>query len=279
MDTKTSPIANDGRRTGNQSHYQQSPLVSAQTRVLNKGDRVQATVSMPIRQDSSDNYQRSSMMGAGAQPVINIAGAPGINLEPSLAASLLRGTNINAYECSTYDRLGSSQAPGQNSKTFLVSTRLSKSMAYTGHGGSNENGSNTSILRGDESSVSNSTACMRSSRDELSSSGSRSMNSSIGSSRQRGSNPNTSSGHEDRERDESSESETRADKSVIMANRNSNNNNQPERLVSDNNNHRASRRKKKQATSSGGQSGDIISQSNSLERPDERNWITSKLIE
>lgn len=108
------------------SHYQQSPLVSQKIRILNKGDGVQATVI-------GDQLEENAGEGKfSLQPVVNIAGAPGINLEPSLAASLLKGTNINAYECSTYDHLDSNSnysSTKTNSKTFLVSTRLSKSLA------------------------------------------------------------------------------------------------------------------------------------------------------
>lgn len=64
-----------------------------------------------------------------ARPVINIAGAPGINLDPSLAASLLQGTQIDAYENSAFlDDHASGESKG-NSKTFLISDRLSKSMS------------------------------------------------------------------------------------------------------------------------------------------------------
>lgn len=96
------------RGNGSQSHYQQSPLVGQQTRLLNNG--VQATLV------------KQQYVGG----VVSIAGAPGINLEPSLAASLLRGTNINAYE-SSEPALFDNQS--DQPKTFLVSTRLSKSMA------------------------------------------------------------------------------------------------------------------------------------------------------
>lgn len=160
------------RRVPSGQHYQQSPLVSQQTRVLNKGDGVQATIL-----DAG---------GWAAQPVVNIAGAPGINLDPTLAASLLKGTNIEAYESSTYDcgsMSSNSQSNSSNNnnnsnkpKTFLVSTRLSKSLAYSGQSAALNDTDAGSTSR-DELSSQVSTANLR---DDLSSSGSRSINSSIG---------------------------------------------------------------------------------------------------
>lgn len=118
-----------------EQHYQQSPLLNGQsTRVVNRGDGVQATIIGDRQRDNGFATAHGS-----AQPVINIAGAPGVNLDPSLAASLLQGTNINAYESLTRDQL-SGRAKPTNSKAFLVSTRLC--MASHGHSGSsNENSS------------------------------------------------------------------------------------------------------------------------------------------
>lgn len=144
------------------SLYHQSPLVSGrQTRLLSKADGTQATVTY--------NDRSAMMMGEDSrgQAVVNIAGAPGINLEPSLAASLLRGTNINAYESSTASRLGSHQS--SSSKAFLVSTRLSKSMASENQ--QQQQLRNGQEQRNAEAGEENNTVSSKSSREESSLSG------------------------------------------------------------------------------------------------------------
>lgn len=272
------------RRLGNNQtgHYQQSPLVSQQTRVLNKGDGIQATV---IGDRESLRY---------TQPVVNIAGAPGINLEPSLAASLLRGTNIDAYESSAFNRNTSdSLSSKSNSKAFLVSTRLSKSLAQSSqHSSNRDNSSPTSTFK-DESSIastSNSTTCPKSSREEISSSGSRCRSPSIGrsSSRVKILNASRSSSQDDQQEDSSSGDNRSGEKSKSTGN-NSNksetklrggrcfsNNRKLQRQTSD---HGASRNNERRESSSE-HSDEVGSNAESLgEKLDERNWITSKLVE
>lgn len=114
---KPSPI-----KTSHQpnTHYQQSPLVNRQTRVLKRGDGVQTTVIHP------EQFARN---GTQPEAVVNIVGAPGVNLEPSLAHSLLRGTNINAFESSASGLHMDSSRANSNTKTFLVSSRLSKTIS------------------------------------------------------------------------------------------------------------------------------------------------------
>lgn len=282
------------RRLGNHQtgHYQQSPLVSQQTRVLNKGDGVQATVI-----GDRESY---------TQPVVNIAGAPGINLEPSLAASLLRGTNIDAYESSAFSRNAlDSSSSKSNTKTFLVSTRLSKSMAQSGQqqrSSNRDNSSPTSTFR-DESSVASmgnsGSTCPKSSREELSSSGSRSMTSSIGRScsRVRVFNASRASSQEEDQREDSSSGDNRSGDNnnnniSIRSSSKSNdtskggtkvreeqrpsNNGKLQRQVSD----QGAPRHRKRRESSSEPSDEVGSKAESLsDRPEERNWITSKLVE
>lgn len=332
------PVANP---RAPQSHYQQSPLVSQQTRILNRADGVQATVI-------GDSRMATPLVG---QPVINIAGAPGINLEPSLAASLLKGTNIDAYESSTFNRLANGsqiehqqqQHQASNSKTFLVSTRLSKSMAYShkkqqqqqqcsSSSSVNDNGSDSSsMFRGESGTTANAAAApstpltsnitsRRSSRDnELSggSSGSRSVNSSIGkgslrvSSRKSSFNLGASSSQEDQQEESSvassggggSGSGSSHESRSVKASSYKDNNNMDSHLIRNNkkasisssssigassggagsnsgnssNNSRGSRRNRRESSSEPS-ADEIVSHVGSLEKPDERNWITSKLI-
>jgi hypothetical protein len=101
------------------SHYQQSPLVNRQTRVINRGDGVQATITC----------HEPNFSNGHPEAVINIAGAPDLNVEPSLGQSLLRGTNINAPEASAAELQTGSSGDNTNSKTFTVaSSRLSKTV-------------------------------------------------------------------------------------------------------------------------------------------------------
>lgn len=149
----------------------------------------------PIQQSPliySDNKPRDpiySTRNYGQQTLaVNIAGAPGINLDPALAASLLRGTNIDAYESSTYQidnqPTGNQLGGGDTSKTFLVSTRLSKSMAHhqssssqSNTGGSSSSSSHNansdtfrkSSVKGDEISSSTRSQSITSSRSHSSS--------------------------------------------------------------------------------------------------------------
>lgn len=128
---------------------------------------------------------RNSAYAAAAQQsiAVNIAGAPGINLDPALAASLLRGTNIDAYESFAYDNHGSAGNNGDfNNKTFLVSTRLSKSMtqhqsysSQSNTGGSSSSSSNnapgntfrrSSLARDDELSSSGGSQSIHSPRSQ-----------------------------------------------------------------------------------------------------------------
>lgn len=290
------------RRMGNHhtGHYQQSPLVSQQTRILNKGDGVQATII-----GDRDGYRYT-------QPVVNIAGAPGINLEPSLAASLLRGTNIDAYESSTFSRnlSDSSSTSKSNSKTFLVSTRLSKSMAQSGDGGQKgssnreSNGSPTSTFR-DESSIgstNNSNTGPKSPREELSSSGSRSMtSSSIGrsSSRVKVLNRSRASSQEEDQQEDSSSCDTRSgggdnnnnhksgktntskmSRTKVKEERISNNNNRKLQRQASDQSASSTRQHRKRRDSSSEPSDEVGSNAESLsDKPEERNWITSKLVE
>lgn len=287
------------RRMGNHhtGHYQQSPLVSQQTRVLNKGDGVQATVI-----GDRDGYRYT-------QPVVNIAGAPGINLEPSLAASLLRGTNIDAYESSTFSRnlSDSSSTSKSNSKTFLVSTRLSKSLAQSGGGrgqrgpsSRENNGSPTSTFR-DESSIgstNNSNTGPKSSREELSSSGSRSMtSSSIGrsSSRVKAANRSQASSQEEvscssrsgggdnnnnhKSGKNNTSNTSKMSRTKVKEERISGNNRKLQRQASDQS-ASSTRQHCKRRDSSSEPSDELGSNAESLsDKPKERNWITSKLVE
>lgn len=251
------------RAASQQSHYQQSPLVSQQTRVLNKGDGVQATVF---------GDGRGRPVG---QAVINIAGAPGINLEPSLAASLLRGTNIDAYESSTFDRSLSS-ATNSDSKTFLVSTRMSQSIAH-GH-----SSPVSSIAKGKIESPAGSITAASSSitnrrpskEEELSLSGSRSINSSIGrgSLRMRGSHRLGTDSSQDEHLEESSGSETARGKR------------EPEKVVKSRKQQQANKIPRGNSRRNGKESGSepsdgIDSRATSLDNdPEDRNWIVSKLV-
>ena len=262
-------------------HYQQSPLVSRQSRVMNRPDGVQATIVGSAGGELVTN-----------QPVVNIAGAPGINLEPSLAASLLRGTNIDAYECSTSGRPKSGLS---NSKTFLVSTRLSKSMASDGQQQSAPEEGLVSPLSSanavDLATGNLELSPLRSSRDELSS-GSRSASSSHSSRTTSNSMKapsassaatTTSSQEEDEQQkphrrrrcneNDGKRVETRASE----ATRSSSNNGGRRGSHASSSESRSA--KSRGQSSSTEHSGETNSRSASLDEPDERNWITSKLAQ
>lgn len=255
-----------------QSHYQQSPLVSQQNRVLSKGDGTQATI---IGNSGDPNRHQIG------QTAVSIAGAPGINLEPSLAASLLRGTNIDAYETATFDRGPACDEP--NTKTFLVSTRLSKSIASS-QSSYNHNGSASSILKDEQQSTTStansegSSAKKLAKDDELSaaSSSSRSASSSSAGRRSLRAKKGYGSNQED-QLEYSSGAETRGSKGSA-----SNNNKEKyssSKTRSNGYNPGSSMRCEKRSSSEQSE-GTSSSQRSSIDKEvDERNWITSKLVE
>lgn len=117
-----------GRRSfNNTSHYQQSPLVSQQTRILTKGIGVQATIigDRPVDANKSRISDSFESSGAGETKDGRIRDS-----EPSL---IQRTNTGDPYECSISDRFDSESnhsSSKSNSKTFLVSTRLSKATAH-----------------------------------------------------------------------------------------------------------------------------------------------------
>lgn len=134
-----SPLAN---RRAMQTNYQQSPLCR-QTRVLNKANGLQTTIIGEERIEGSSNTPD----GVIEQKVINIAGAPGVNLDPSLAASLLKGTNIDVYETSTFKK--SSKQSGElvtNEKAFVVSRRLGQNASDNNSNADNNHDRKSQII-------------------------------------------------------------------------------------------------------------------------------------
>lgn len=252
-----------------QSHYQQSPLVSQQTRVLNKGDGTQATII-----GNSGDANRHQI----GQTAVSIAGAPGINLEPSLAASLLRGTNIDAYETATFDR--GSACDESNSKTFLVSTRLSKSIASS-QSSYNYNGSASSILK-DEQQSSTSTANSEGSSatklakdDELSAASSSSRSASSSSGRRSLRAKRGYGSNQEDPLEYSSGTDTRGSKGLASNKEKYS----PSKTRSNGYNPGSSMRCEKRSSSEQSEETTSSQRSSIDKEVDERNWITSKLVE